>query len=584
MRILATFDKFKDALRADQVCKIVSSNLEDDALDIEVLPCPLTDGGEGFVDVLSRTRPSQTLLLEARNSYGQKIEVSAATVSLEDLPAGIITSLDLPIYGTLFILEMASVCGLSSLLPSDRNPWDTSTEGLGDLLKAAKEMKADAILLGIGGSSTNDAGIGALCSLGLSAFDSKGEEISPVQPSTWHRIDAFKAESLVDLPKIRIACDVENPLLGPEGATFQFAPQKGLPLSELDALEEKMCRAVDLLDECFSSAKSKALIKGAGAAGGIGFGLSLAYDVKLVSGFQLVSDWLCLPEKIESSDLVITGEGKFDRTSLAGKGPYAVLQLANEYSIPKILVCGKIDEGIKEELFTRVGDVQCVSISQPDLSLEGNLAATRDNLSISAKKIKATISEQVSGESSYSLKLKFKRIRRIKKFLRPLPRRSNVHRYPVLKWFSQTAYKRSYLWSFRRTEISSALFWGVWISMLPIVGVQMIVVFFVSLLVRANLPLIVALQWISNPLTMGPIYFADYKIGLSVLNLLGVDYKKNKLLSPEYNWSEFSFSDLLRLIDTFPPMMVGGSVLGISLGLSVVFLYKTLANFYKSSK
>ena len=584
MRILATFDKFKDALRADQVCKIVSSNLEDDALDIEVLPCPLTDGGEGFVDVLSRTRPSQTLLLEARNSYGQKIEVSAATVSLEDLPAGIITSLDLPIYGTLFILEMASVCGLSSLLPSDRNPWDTSTEGLGDLLKAAKEMKADAILLGIGGSSTNDAGIGALCSLGLSALDSKGEEISPVQPSTWHRIDAFKAESLVDLPKIRIACDVENPLLGPEGATFQFAPQKGLPLSELDALEERMCRAVDLLDECFSSAKSKALKKGAGAAGGIGFGLSLAYDVKLVSGFQLVSDWLCLPEKIESSDLVITGEGKFDRTSLAGKGPYAVLQLANEYSIPKILVCGKIDEGIKEELFTRVGDVQCVSISQPDLSLEGNLAATRDNLSISAKKIKATISEQVSGESSYSLKLKFKRIRRIKKFLRPLPRRSNVHRYPVLKWFSQTAYKRSYLWSFRRTEISSALFWGVWISMLPIVGVQMIVVFFVSLLVRANLPLIVALQWISNPLTMGPIYFADYKIGLSVLNLLGVDYKKNKLLSPEYNWSEFSFSDLLRLIDTFPPMMVGGSVLGISLGLSVVFLYKTLANFYKSSK
>ena len=584
MRILATFDKFKDALRAEQVCKIVSSNLEDDALDIEVLQCPLTDGGEGFVDVLSGTRPSQTLLLEARNSFGQKIEVSAAVVSLEDLPAGIITTLDLPIYGTLFILEMASVCGLSSLPPSDRNPWDTSTEGVGDLLKAAKEMKADAILLGIGGSSTNDAGIGALCSLGLSALDSKGEEISPVQPSTWHRIDAFKAESLVDLPKIRIACDVENPLLGPEGATFQFAPQKGLPLSELDALEERMCRAVDLLDECFSSAKSKARKKGAGAAGGIGFGLSLAYDVKLVSGFQLVSDWLCLPEKIESSDLVITGEGKFDRTSLAGKGPYAVLQLANEYSIPKILVCGKIDEGIKEELFTRVGDVQCVSISQPDLSLEGNLAATRDNLSISAKKIKATISEQVSGESSYSLKLKFKRIRRIKKFLRPLPRRSNVHRYPVLKWFSQTAYKRSYLWSFRRTEISSALFWGVWISMLPIVGVQMIVVFFVSLLVRANLPLIVALQWISNPLTMGPIYFADYKIGLSVLNLLGVDYKKNKLLSPEYNWSEFSFSDLLRLIDTFPPMMVGGSVLGISLGLSVVFLYKTLANFYKSSK
>ena len=120
--------------------------------------------------------------------------------------------------------------------------------------------------------------------------------------------------------------------------------------------------------------------------------------------------------------------------------------------------------------------------------------------------------------------------------------------------------------------------------MLPIVGIQMLVVFFISLLVRANLPLIVALQWISNPLTMGPIYFADYKIGLSVLNLLGVDYQRNKLLSAEYNWSEFTFSDLLRLIDTFPPMLVGGSVLGISLGLSTVFLYKTVANFYKTTR
>ena len=584
MRILATFDKFKDSVDADQACEIFSSKLEDDVLDIKVVQCPLTDGGEGFVDVLSVSRPSKPLLLKARNSLGEEKVVPAASVSLKDLSLDILTSMDLPDHGTLVIVEMASVCGLSSLPMTRRNPWNTSTEGVGDLLKAAKEIKADAILLGIGGSSTNDAGIGALRSLGLSAFDADGKEISPVSPSSWHQIAGFSPDHLVDLPKIRIACDVDNPLLGPQGATFQFAPQKGLPRSELDAMEEKMCQAVELLEECFSSAKSKALEKGAGAAGGIGFGLSLAYDVKLVSGFQLVSDWLDLPEKIQSADLVVTGEGQFDRTSLSGKGPYAVLQLANEYSIPKILVCGKIVEEIKEELVSRVGDVQCVSISQPVLSLEENLAAAKENLSISAKKIKASLTGQIKGECPQFRKLKFKRIRRIKRFLRPLPRRSNVHRYPVLKWFSKTAYERSYLWSFRRAEISAGLFWGIWISMLPIVGVQMILVFFVSLLVRANLPLIVALQWISNPLTMGPIYFADYKIGLSVLTLLGVDYKKNKLLSPEYNWTEFSFSDLLRLIDTFPPMLVGGSVLGISLGLSVVFLYKTLANFYKSSK
>jgi len=126
-----------------------------------------------------------------------------------------------------------------------------------------------------------------------------------------------------------------------------------------------------------------------------------------------------------------------------------------------------------------------------------------------------------------------------------------------------------------------ALFWGLWISMLPIVGIQMVVVFLVSLLVRANLPLIVALQWISNPLTMGPIYFADYKIGMTLLKLLGLDYPSNKLLSPNYEWSEFSYKELLRLIDTFPPMFLGGSVLGVFFGVLAVFLYKILSRFYK---
>ncbi len=129
--------------------------------------------------------------------------------------------------------------------------------------------------------------------------------------------------------------------------------------------------------------------------------------------------------------------------------------------------------------------------------------------------------------------------------------------------------------------MQAALFWGIWISMLPIVGIQMIVVFFVSLLVRANLPLIIALQWISNPLTMGPIYFADYKIGMILINLMGLKYPKNNLLSRNYDWSEFSMKELLRLLDTFPPMFLGGSVLGIFMGVFAVFLYKIFSKFYK---
>lgn len=127
-----------------------------------------------------------------------------------------------------------------------------------------------------------------------------------------------------------------------------------------------------------------------------------------------------------------------------------------------------------------------------------------------------------------------------------------------------------------------ALFWGIWIAMLPIVGIQMLVVFFLALIVRANLPLIVALQWISNPLTMAPIYFADYEIGLLILELFGIDYRRNKLLTAEFDWSGMEFADLWELVDTFPPMMVGGSALGISLGVFAVFLYKAMAKLYKS--
>ena len=176
---------------------------------------------------------------------------------------------------------------------------------------------------------------------------------------------------------------------------------------------------------------------------------------------------------------------------------------------------------------------------------------------------------------------RFERIRRLKKWMRPLPRRSNVHRYPILKWFSKTAYDRSYLWSFRGKTIIPALFWGLWIAMLPIVGLQMLVVFLLAILLRANLPVIVALQWISNPLTMGPIYFADYPIGMTFLDLAGVDYQRNKLLKL-ITIGPISIFPTFALVDTLPPMMIGGSIIGIFLGVVAVFLYKLSANLYKS--
>ena len=582
MRILSAFDKFKDSFSAQDACALVKEVASDVSSKLEVISCPLTDGGEGFVEILTPKYEGVIIKVPARDSIGKEKIVEMGMVSIERLSSSVRTLLDLPANGKLAVLEMASVCGLSDLQPEQRNPWRTSTIGVGDLLLHAKANEADCILLGIGGSSTNDAGIGALCALGMECGKINGQSIKFPSPDTWPDLSLSAQSDIASMPPIRIACDVDNPLLGEDGATKQFGLQKGLKVDELNNLEASMVQMLDQLEEFFPQAHRLSKMAGAGAAGGIGFGLSLIGDVKLVGGFELVSKWLDLENEISKSDVIFTGEGKFDQTSCRGKGPFQMLSLAKVANKKAVLFCGSIDLDLVDNCNKKFPNVLFVPIAQKNAPLLENLRAGPLNLKSSCRKVFEDRRINWDFKSPISKEVRFKRIRRVKKFLKPLPRRSNVHRYPVLKWFAETAYKRSYLWSFKGQSMQAALFWGIWISMLPIVGIQMIVVFFVSLLVRANLPLIVALQWISNPLTMGPIYFADYKIGMILISLMGFKYPKNSLLSRNYDWSEFSMKELLRLLDTFPPMFLGGSVLGIFMGVFAVFLYKIFSKFYKN--
>ena len=189
--------------------------------------------------------------------------------------------------------------------------------------------------------------------------------------------------------------------------------------------------------------------------------------------------------------------------------------------------------------------------------------------------------EAVTEDETIKLEDRRRRIRRLKKWMRPLPRRSNIHRYPVLKWFSGTARRRVFLWSFRSREMVTALFLGLIVAFMPLVGIQTLIVFFLALWFRANLPVIVALQWVSNPFTMGPIYFADYQIGLAMMELFSIAPEPNPLLQPDYDWAHFELRDLGALLDTFPPMMLGGLALGSFIGLVVSVAYKWLAKWSK---
>lgn len=581
MRILAAFDKFKDSFSAEKACSILTEVSAKYGSQIIIDECPLTDGGEGFVSILGSSVKGEFLYTEARDSLGVLKKAPIALVNIAELPASVCSLLKLSQNGKLAIIEMASVCGLSDLDFDQRDPWQTSTVGVGDLLLFAAKNNADFILLGIGGSSTNDMGMGALAALGLKIFDSESLPIGNPSPNSWNDLSKIDASGMIQIPPIRIACDVDNPLLGPNGATTSFGPQKGLKKEQIDLMEKEIIRVIQHLKPGFSKVDANLELSGSGAAGGLGYGLSLACNVQFIRGSELISKWLGIEESVQQADLIISGEGYFDQSSFNGKGPFKILQLAHKHQKPAVLICGNIDRSIRSKLKKLYPLCRSKVLAIPNLSLSENLEKGSHNLALKCQEVIEEHHKESLISCSKERDQKYRRIRRLKKFLRPLPRRSNVHKYPILKWFSDTAYRRSYLWSFRSKEIQSALFFGLWISLLPIVGIQMIFVFVIALWVRANLPLIVALQWVSNPFTMGPIYFADYKIGMAIINLLQLNYPANKLLSADYDWSQFSFKELLRLIDTFPPMLVGGSVLGVSFGLLAVFLYKIISKFYK---
>ena len=417
MRILSAFDKFKDSFSAQDACALVKEVASDVSSGLEVISCPLTDGGEGFVEILTPKYEGEIIKVPATNSIGEEIIVEIGMVSIESLSSSVRTLLDLPASGKLAVLEMASVCGLSDLQPEQRNPWRTSTVGVGELLLHAKANEADCILLGIGGSSTNDAGIGALCALGMKLGETNGQTIKFPSPDTWSNLSLFGQPDIAPMPPIRIACDVDNPLLGEDGATKQFGLQKGLKVNELNNLEASMVRMLDQLKEFFPQAHGLSQMAGAGAAGGIGFGLSLIGDVKLVGGFDLVSQWLDLENEVRKADLIFTGEGKFDQTSCRGKGPFQMLSLAKIANKKAVLFCGSIDFDLVDNCNKRFPNVLFVPIAQKNTPLLENLRAGPDNLKSSCRKVLEDRKNNGDFKPPISKEVRFKRIRRVKKFL-----------------------------------------------------------------------------------------------------------------------------------------------------------------------
>lgn len=329
-RVLLAFDKFKDALSAPAAVEAVASALRETRADWVLDPAPLADGGEGFCDILTTAAGGRFVPSTATGPRGEAVRSAFGLVRLERIPAAARARLAIPTNGSLgnraevAVIEMASVSGLALLSSSQRDPWQTSALGTGELMRAAADAGAVAILLGVGGSATNDLGLGALAALGLQFRNTAGAAIRPPIPARWSEIASLAGEMPAQFPPVYIACDVTNPLLGPRGAAAVYGPQKGLKPEDHVRLEAESARLAELL--CRHCGQPVALreVPGTGAAGGISFGLMTALGAKLLPGFDLVSDWLDLEAKLAAADIVVTGEGRFDESSLEGKGPGAV--------------------------------------------------------------------------------------------------------------------------------------------------------------------------------------------------------------------------------------------------------------------
>ncbi len=379
MRALIAFDKFKDALTARAACETAAIALRARHPDWSLDLCPLTDGGDGFCETLAHSHGER---IEQIKVHGPRHEPQI------DAPVGFVSSWALTPAARqqiaphspaeIAVLGLASASGLALLPQDQRDPWHTSTFGTGELLEYCVHEKADVILLGIGGSATNDLGCGALAALGCKFIDAAGAIISVPTPSTWARIQRVDATRAIKLPPIFIACDVSNPLLGPTGATASFGPQKGLKPGDLPQLEAQVARMAALLGEACGRSFSRADLPGAGAAGGIAFGLMVAMGAKLVPGFDLVSDWLDLPARIAAADLIITGEGRFDATSLGGKGPGSLVRAAQRLGKPAHVFAGTVDLPEQEKL--ALAGVKFQAITPTGMPLTAALPRTAELL------------------------------------------------------------------------------------------------------------------------------------------------------------------------------------------------------------
>ena len=336
--VLVACASFKGTLTSLQAGRAVARGLTQAGIRARVLA--LADGGEGLVEAVARSIPgARKICVPCRGPWGER-----RSAQIVFLPArrGVRVK--------TAVIEMSASSGLTLLPPARRDPKRTTTLGVGDQIRAALELGARAILLGIGGSATNDGGAGMAQALGARLLDAAGRDLPPGGAALLQldRIEVSQLDPRIGRIAVTVACDVQNPLCGRRGASAVFGPQKGATPSDVRLLDRALRRWARIIKRDLG--KHVSSLPGAGAAGGLGGGSLAFLNARLSSGIDLLLDLVGFERLLEDSALVITGEGRLDRQTLMGKAPAGIARRARANGVPCLGIGGSVERGVRTQL------------------------------------------------------------------------------------------------------------------------------------------------------------------------------------------------------------------------------------------
>ncbi|PWU69402.1 glycerate kinase [Gracilibacillus dipsosauri] len=370
MNIIVAPDSFKGSLSATEVAMTIKNALEEIAEDTVTIK-PMADGGEGTIEAILSSTNGNAVSVSTSGPLGNPIDTYYAIID-----------------ENIAVIETALHAGIIQVKEEDRDPNLTTTYGIGEAILDALERGCSSFIIGLGGSATNDGGLGMLQALGLEAYDEDGKKLGPFGQDLLniHSINLSKLDPRLKNTHFQIACDVDNPLCGDNGASAIYGPQKGATDEQITHFDDALDYFANLIEKEFNINVKNT--PGAGAAGGLGFAF-LVLNGQLESGASLVAKAIQLKKAITNADLVITGEGKSDEQTLFGKAPSHVADLSQQYGKPCLLLSGSLGEN-NERLREKFAG--CFSITNRPLSLQECMKNSKTLLSEQTKQIRTLIS------------------------------------------------------------------------------------------------------------------------------------------------------------------------------------------------